>query len=174
MKKVFRNYLLLLSIAALIVLFDQWSKDWVRQNIGLGEAIYPIPFLEPFFRFTHWHNTGAAFGLFQNANMVLLIISLIMAVVIIFSYHKAIDEPLIYRLSLGMMLGGAIGNAIDRVDQGYVTDFIAAGRFPVFNVADSSVTVGVGLMLLAMLIHERQEKQTNDDPLQIEKTDDES
>jgi len=165
MKNALRAYLMLFFIAVVVIALDQWSKGLVRQNIGLGQAIYPIPFLEPFFRFTYWQNTGAAFGLLQNTNIFLLIVSIIMSVVIIYSYHKAIDEPVIYRISLGLMLGGAIGNAIDRVTLGFVTDFIAVGRFPVFNIADSSVTVGVGLMLLGMLIHENQEKKKNNESL---------
>ncbi len=174
MKKVFRNYLLLFSIALVIVVSDQWSKHLIRANLGLGEAFYPISFLKPFFRFTYWQNTGAAFGLFQNTNIFLLVVSIIMSVVIIYSFHKAMDEPLIYRISLGLMLGGAIGNAIDRITLGFVTDFIAVGRFPVFNIADSCVTIGVGLMLLAMLVHERQEKQKIDETIQVEKRDDEA
>ena len=174
MKKAIRNYLLLFSIALVIVVSDQWSKHLIRANLGLGEAFYPISFLKPFFRFTYWENTGAAFGLFQNTNIFLLVVSIIMSVVIIYSFHKAMDEPLIYRISLGLMLGGAIGNAIDRITLGFVTDFIAVGRFPVFNIADSCVTIGVGLMLLAMLVHERQEKQKIDETIQVEKRDDEA
>jgi len=174
MKKAIRNWLLLFSIALVIVVSDQWSKHLVRANLGLGEAFYPISFLKPFFRFTYWQNTGAAFGLFQNTNIFLLVVSIIMSVVIIYSFHKAMDEPLIYRISLGLMLGGAIGNAIDRITLGFVTDFIAVGRFPVFNIADSCVTIGVGLMLLAMLVHERQEKQKIDETIQVEKRDDEA
>ena len=174
MKKAIRNYLLLFSIALVMVVSDQWSKHLVRANLGLGEAFYPISFLEPFFRFTYWQNTGAAFGLFQNTNIFLLVVSIIMSVVIIYSFHKAMDEPLVYRISLGLMLGGAIGNAIDRITFGFVTDFIAVGRFPVFNIADSCVTIGVGLMLLAMLVHERQEKQKIDETIQVEKRDDEA
>ncbi len=152
------NYLLLFGIAVIVIVFDQWSKSLIRQNIALGDEIYPIAFLAPFFRFTFWHNTGAAWGIFQNANIPLLILSSIISVFIIWYFHKALDEPLIYRISLGLLLGGAIGNIIDRIQLGYVTDFIAVGRFPVFNVADSCVTIGVILMLLGLLIQEHKEK----------------
>lgn len=157
-KKCTGHYLLLFGIAVVAIVLDQWSKGLVRQNIALGEEIYPIAFLAPFFRFTYWQNTGAAWGIFQNANIPLLILSSIISVLIIWYYHKAFDEPLIYRISMGLLLGGAVGNIVDRIQLGFVTDFIAVGRFPVFNVADSCVTVGVILMLLGLLIQEHKEK----------------
>lgn len=153
-----RHYLMLFSIAVVLIILDQWSKGWVRQNIPLGAEIYPIPALAPFFRFTYWQNTGAALGFFQNANTPLLILSSIIVVVIIWYYHKAFNEPLLFRISLGLLLGGAIGNIIDRIQLNFVTDFIAVGRFPVFNVADSAVTVGVIIMLIGLLIQEHREK----------------
>ncbi len=160
-KKWTAHYVLLFGIAAVMVVFDQWSKVLIRQNLALGEEIYPIPFLAPFFRFTYWHNTGAAFGIFQNANTPLLILSIIIAAAVIYYYRDAIGEPLIHRISMGLLLAGAVGNMIDRIRLGFVIDFIAVGRFPVFNVADSCVTVGVALMLLGFLIQERKEKAAN-------------
>jgi signal peptidase II len=157
-KKWTGHYLLLFGIAVAFIIFDQWSKGLVRQNIALGEEIYPIAFLAPFFRFTYWQNTGAAFGIFQNANIPLLILSTIISVLIIVYYHKSYEEPLVFKISLGLLLAGAVGNIIDRVRFGFVTDFISVGRFAVFNVADSCVTVGVSLMLLGILIHEQKEK----------------
>ncbi len=87
---------------------------------------------------------------------------------LVWVYFKSLDEPVLFRVSLSMMLGGAIGNIIDRVTQGFVTDFIAVGRFPVFNVADSAVTVGVGLMLLAIYLQEKKQKS---DPEEAEGND---
>ena len=157
-KKLTGHYLLLFGIAAVVIILDQWSKSWVRQTIPLGGEVYPIPFLEPFFRFTYWHNTGAAFGIFQNANIPLLILTSIISILIIAYYHKVYEEPLVFKISMGLLLGGAVGNIIDRIQFGYVTDFVSLGRFAVFNVADSSVTIGVILMLLGMLIHEHKQK----------------
>ena len=157
-KKLTGHYLLLFGIAAVAIFLDQWSKGLVRQNIALGEEIYPISFLAPFFRFTYWQNTGAALGIFQNANISLLILSSIITVLIIWYYRKAVNEPLVFRISMGLLMGGAVGNIIDRIQLGFVTDFIAVGRFPVFNVADSCVTIGVILMLLGLLIQEHKEK----------------
>lgn len=158
-RKTKRNLFLLIVIAGVVVILDQLTKWLIRQNLAMGEEIYPISAFAPFFRFTYWKNTGAAFGLFQNANIPLLIMAIIISAVIIRTYFHMEDEPLLLRISLSMMLGGAIGNMIDRITLGYVTDFIAVGRFPVFNIADSSVTVGAFLMLLAFYLSEREEKK---------------
>ncbi len=163
-----KGLVMLLGIAGLLIALDQWSKALVREQIAMGSEVYPIPFLAPFFRFTYWKNTGAAFGIFQNANMPLLILSILISLVVVWLYFKSEDEPLIFRISLAMMLGGAIGNMIDRIRFGFVTDFIAVGRFPVFNIADAAVTVGVAIMLIAMLIHERKEKAKATDGVQNE------
>lgn len=163
-----KNLVMLLGIVLLLIALDQWSKDLVREQIALGSEVYPIPFLAPFFRFTYVKNTGAAFGIFQNANTPLLILSILISLVVLWLYFKAEDEPLVFRISLAMMLGGAIGNMIDRIRFGFVIDFIAVGRFPVFNIADSAVTVGVAIMLIAMLIQERKEKSKTIDGVQNE------
>ena len=163
-----KNAIILLGIALIIIGLDQWSKALVRDQIGLGNEIYPISFLAPFFRFTYVKNTGAAFGIFQNANMPLLILSILISLVVLWLYFKSEDEPLAFRISLAMMLGGAIGNMIDRIRFGFVTDFIAVGRFPVFNIADSAVTVGVAIMMIAMLIHERKANANTVDGVQSE------
>ena len=163
-----KNGIMLLGIVGLLIALDQWSKALVRDQIALGSEVYPIPFLAPFFRFTYWKNTGAAFGIFQNANLPLLILSILIAGALIWIYFKSEDEPLVFRISLAMMLGGAIGNMIDRIRFGFVTDFIAVGNFPVFNIADSAVTVGVAIMLIVMLIHERKANANNVDGVQSE------
>ena len=163
-----KGLVMLLGIAGLLIALDQWSKALVREQIALGSEVYPIPFLAPFFRFTYWKNTGGAFGIFHNVNMPLLILSILISLVDVWLYFKSEDEPLIFRISLAMMLGGAIGNMIDRIRFGFVTDFIAVGRFPVFNIADAAVTVGVAIMLIAMLIHERKEKAKATDGVQNE------
>ncbi|MGI6258679.1 MAG: signal peptidase II [Anaerolineaceae bacterium] len=170
MKNKARDLLMLFGIAGAVIALDQWTKWLVEQNIALGEEVYPIGFLAPFFRFTFWKNTGAAFGLFQNASQVLLVVSIVISLLLVWVYFKSLDEPVLFRISLSMMLGGAIGNIIDRVTQGFVTDFIAVGRFPVFNVADSAVTVGVGLMLLGLYLQERKQKP---DPEEVEEIDEE-
>ncbi len=163
-----KNLIMLLGIAMLLIALDQWSKALVREQIALGSEVYPIPFLAPFFRFTYWKNTGAAFGIFQNANLPLLILSVLISLMVVWLYFKSEDESLAFRISLAMMFGGAVGNMIDRIRFGFVTDFIAVGSFPVFNIADSAVTVGVAIMLIVMLIQERKAKAKTADEVQNE------
>ena len=104
----------------------------------------------------YWQNTGAAFGTFQNGNAVLKVLTAVIILVILVYYQTIPYAQKFIRVCLAIMLGGAVGNLIDRFRLGYVLDFIALGRFPVFNVADSCVTVGVGLLILAMFLEERK------------------
>ncbi|MGI6249781.1 MAG: signal peptidase II [Anaerolineaceae bacterium] len=158
MKEGARNSLILMGISGLVIGLDQWTKYLVQQNLQIGEFWAPFPAIGSFFRFLHWHNTGAAFGIFQNANTILMILSAVVAIVIVVVYHKMAWSDMLARVALALQFGGAIGNLIDRIRQGYVTDFVAVGNFPIFNVADSAVTVGVGLLLLAMIIEEKLRK----------------
>jgi signal peptidase II len=157
LKSKLRSNFFLFGIAFAVILIDQVSKTLVRQNLGLGETWMPISWLAPFFRFIYWKNTGAAFGIFQNGNTILKVLSSIIAVVVVIYSQQVPASQKLVRISMGLMLGGAIGNLIDRFTQGYVTDFISVGSFPVFNVADSCVTVGVGLLVLATILEENKQ-----------------
>ncbi|MFZ3070163.1 MAG: signal peptidase II [Anaerolineaceae bacterium] len=159
MKLKLKNNLFLAGIALLIIILDQLSKFLVRQNLASGESWLPIPSLAPFLQIVNWHNTGAAFGIFQSGNTILKIFTSVIAVVIVIYYQQIPASQKLARVSMSMMVGGALGNLIDRFTQGFVTDFISVGSFPVFNVADSCVTVGVGLLILAMLIQENKDRK---------------
>ena len=150
--------LTLLGVAALVIVLDQISKAYVKAHLALNSSWMPLEWLAPMMRFTHIKNTGAAFGFFQNANLVLGILAVIIVGVLIVFYQKVHIEEKLARVALGMQVGGAIGNLIDRVLDGHVTDFISVGSFPIFNIADSAVTVGVGLLLLAIYLQERKQK----------------
>ena len=109
-----------------------------------------------FFRITHVHNTGAAFGLFQGHSFTLTIVaSAGIAVILLcalFLYRRfPILDSMPSRLALGLILGGTIGNLIDRLRFGYVTDFIDIGIWPTFNIADSAITVGAILFAYSSL-----------------------
>ncbi len=154
-----RNVLFFLT-ALLVILADQFSKFWVRSNLTPGESL-PETGL---FRLTHVHNTGAAFGLFQDQSLPLAIVALIGVVAILifvlfFSHRLPILNNWLSKLALGLVLGGASGNLIDRIRQGYVTDFIDIGIWPAFNVADSSVVVGVILFAYSLLFLARVEQK---------------
>ena len=159
MKKIIKQYWLLVTIASSILILDQVTKAIVRANIPFGGRWMPIEWLAPYFRFVHWENTGAAFGLFQQGGLVFAVLAVIVSVFIVAYYPQVPKEDTLMRVALAMQLGGALGNLIDRVVFGPVTDFISVMSFPVFNIADSSITVGVGLLILGLWISDRREKE---------------
>ena len=134
--------LVLLPLAALVFLADQFSKSLVREFLALRESI-PA---EGFFRISHTYNTGSAFGLFQGQNSPLILASLIGVTVLVLIYYSQRRPTLLLRLSLGLQLGGAAGNLLDRVLLGRVTDFLDVGAWPIFNVADASIVTGLVLL----------------------------
>jgi signal peptidase II len=153
-----------LAAAAALVAFDQWTKAWVVDTIPLGvrEASLGLGF-----HLTHTRNPGAAFGFLRDFSVILgpvlidgtvllgLLNLVVSAAIVAYLVRQAerLDAPT--RMGLALVLGGAIGNAVDRLRLGYVTDFIhfqvGAFDFPVFNVADASVVVGAGLLLIAAM-----------------------
>lgn len=156
MKSKVKHNAFLICLVTVIVALDQWTKLLVTHKLAIGEGFSPIAFLGDFFTIVHWRNTGAAFGLFQNANTVLLVVSIIIALAVLFYYQVVNPKDWLAKVSLTLVFSGAVGNIIDRVKFGYVIDFLSFGRFPVFNVADSAVTVGVFLMVIHYLIEERK------------------
>lgn len=149
----------LLLIAAIIVIIDQLTKYFVRQYMVYGETWAPWDWMMPYARLLYIHNTGAAFGLFKNANPVFMVLAVIVSGVIIYYYPHIPSEEKVIRFALSLQLAGAVGNLIDRIIFGRVTDFISVGNFAIFNVADSSITVGVIILLIAVWWQERNEKK---------------
>lgn len=144
------SYLALLLIAGTVILFDQLTKNWVRDNLALGERWVPWPDFAPFMRVLNWRNTGAAFGMFQEGGGIFTILAIVVAIMIIYYFPRIQRGDWALRLAMGLQLGGAVGNLIDRVQHGYVTDFISVANFPVFNIADTSITLGVVVLLLSI------------------------
>lgn len=161
MKNVFRNYWGIFTIAAVIVALDQWTKWLVRTNIPAGESWLPesLMWLSPYARIVHWYNRGAAFGMFQEGGMVFTVLAFIVIAAIIYYYPQVSSADWPLRLAMSMQLGGAIGNLIDRLTIGHVTDFVSVGTFPVFNIADASITVGCVVLLLGVWWQERAAKR---------------
>lgn len=157
--KYFRKYLLLFSIAGTIIALDQITKFWVKSKLAIGESWSPWTWLSPIARIVNWHNSGAAFGLFQQGGPIFAVLAVIVAIVIIYYFPKIQETEKLVQIALAMQLAGSLGNLIDRLTQGFVTDFISVGNFPVFNVADSSITVGVGVLLLGVWVEERKLKR---------------
>jgi signal peptidase II len=160
-RNAIKNYWAIVTIAMVIVALDQWTKWLVRTNIPAGQSWLPdsLLWLSPYARIVHWYNRGAAFGMFQQGNMVFTVLAFVVIAAILYYYPQIsrVDWPL--RLAMSMQLGGAVGNLIDRLTIGHVTDFISVGTFPVFNVADSSITIGCFVLLLGVWWQERAAKK---------------
>jgi signal peptidase II len=148
-------------MAGVIVALDQWTKWLVRENLPFQGTWLPewLSWLSPYARIVHWHNSGAAFGMFQNGNLIFTILAFIVIAAILFYYPQVDTGDWSLRLALVLQLAGAAGNLVDRLLIGRVTDFISLGTFPVFNVADSSISVGVVVLLLGVWIKERNDKK---------------
>jgi len=159
LNKKIKSYLYLFAISLIIVVLDQWTKSLVRTYLAYGDFWSPWEWLTPYARFVHWYNTGVAFGLFQNNNVLFSVLVSIIIVFIIIYYPQLTDDDFFLKTAMGFQLGGAIGNLIDRLTIGHVTDFISVGNFAVFNIADASVTIGVGIMILGLWIEERKLKR---------------
>lgn len=158
MKKRLQDYLFLFLIAGLIILLDQLTKTWIRQNLHVGEIFMPELWISNYARILFWKNTGAAFGILQNFGTVFMGLSFVVSAVIIYYFPQISRKDWVIRLAMSLLLAGAVGNLIDRLTVGYVTDFISVGNFPVFNIADSSITVGVIVLFIGMWIQEHREK----------------
>ncbi len=147
-KQWFSKAWLVLVVAGVIIALDQLTKEWVRQSIPDYTSMIPIPALGEYFIFEHVHNYGAAFGILQNQGNFFIIVAVV-AVIGILAYVRYLPtEDWIVRVLLGLMLGGAIGNVIDRINQGFVTDFVKMGipgiyYWPNYNIADSAIVIGV-------------------------------
>ena len=160
--KAIKNYLFLFITAGIIVALDQWTKNLVRTNILPGSTWLPEGWenLSVYFRVVHWHNMGAAFGMFQDGASLFTVLAFVVVVAIIWFYNEIEPNDGFLRLALAMQMGGALGNLTDRLFfDGVVTDWISVGNFAVFNVADASITVGTVVMLIGVWIMEKREKQ---------------
>ncbi len=145
-------------IMALILLADQLTKYLVETRIPLYSSWVPFPALEGIFRIVHTTNTGAVFGLFQGAGMLFAGLAVVVAGAIAYFNHTLPGGHWLIRIALGLQLGGALGNMIDRLRQGHVTDFIDLKPFYIFNVADVAIVGGVILFAIAYLREMRREE----------------
>ncbi len=159
MKRFFKAYGLLIILSGTVIVLDQLTKYWVRTNIPLEGYWSPWPWLTPYARFVHWYNTGVVFGLFQGRGDIFAGLALIVAAAIVYYFPKVSSQDWPLRIALGLQLGGAIGNLIDRIIYGYVTDFISIWTFAVFNIADASITLGVIILLTGIIVEERHQRR---------------
>jgi len=154
-----RAYILLAAISGLVLSLDQWSKVLVRTRLEVGELWMPLDWLAAYARVINWNNTGAAFGLLPSAGLIFSIVAVGVSAAIIYYFPRVPESQVAVRVALALQLGGAIGNLIDRLLLGTVTDFISLGSFPVFNVADASISIGVALLLATMWVQGKARKQ---------------
>ena len=146
-----------LGVAAVVVVLDQLSKAWLRSMLDPGERLSVIGDLV---RFIHAQNSGALFGLFRDQAYLFAIVSIGVVALIIW-YHGSSGRNTVLSVALGLLLGGALGNMIDRLRLGYVTDWVDAGigdlRFYTFNVADASISIAILLLIVLALWPSRSE-----------------
>lgn len=162
MKQKITDYLFLFSIAGIVIFFDQWTKNLVRNNLAVGEMWAPLDWLAPYARIIHWQNTGAAFGLGQNLSWIFATLAFVVIGAIIYYFPKVEQSSFLIRIALAMQLGGALGNLIDRLIQDmHVTDFVSVGRFAVWNIADACIFVGTIILILGVWLEDRKSHQIN-------------
>jgi signal peptidase II len=148
-----RRWLLPLAVAICILITDQISKHWIVQELGPTPLTKSISLIGDWSRLVYSQNTGVAFNLFPGMSTIFIITSLLISAGAIYIYWVHLpNHNVLIQLSIGLILGGALGNTVDRILVGYVIDFIQVGWWPVFNVADSAITTGAILLALYLLL----------------------
>src|SRR4030067_1054007 len=157
-----RKYWVLLICLVFIIALDQYTKYEVQRKIPLHRSIKVI---DGFFNLTHLRNTGGAFGVLGGerggiGSFFFITVSLAAVGVILYLFHKAKEHERVLSLSLSLILSGAIGNLVDRIRVREVVDFLDFHLFsfhlPAFNIADSAITIGIGLMAFEVLVPDRK------------------
>ena len=138
-------------IAGAVFIFDQISKEFIRLWMPLGDSWPSTGFL----RIVHGTNTGSAFGLFAGFTNLLILASIVGIAAVLYYFYRQGNNAIALRISLGLIVGGALGNLFDRVVFGKVVDFISVGWWPSFNIADSAISVGMFLLIFTMIFGER-------------------
>ena len=154
--------LALFVTASLVIALDQVCKFLVRDNMSLGQSIPE----EGFFRITYTTNVGGSWGIFGNPVFLTAATTVVVVAIVVLYLRYPLVKRTLARVALGLLLGGAIGNMIDRLSHGRVTDFIDVGAWPVFNLADCAIVIGVILIasyLIFWVKRERQPSKPKDD-----------
>jgi len=138
------KFITILLTAVIIVLLDQITKFIITKKIPLGKS---IPIIPGIFSFTYFQNTGAGFGLFPGSTRLLIWFSIIVIGLILY-FYESIPENKYTQISIALILGGTFSNLIDRINLGYIIDFLDFKIWPIFNIADTAITIGViGLII---------------------------
>jgi signal peptidase II len=144
----------------LVVFVDQFSKIWVQSNVNLMES---IPVIKGIFHITYIQNPYSAFGLLKLHNNVFIIIALLVILVIIFFLrNKIVEQNRLIIFAFIFILGGSLGNIIDRLRVGSVIDFLDFRIWPIFNIADSAINIGLLLLLIHFLFKKEEQNEDNE------------
>ncbi|AJK89069.1 MULTISPECIES: signal peptidase II [Lysinibacillus] len=150
------------GLAAFVVLLDQWTKWLIVKNMEYGER---IALLDPWFGILSHRNRGAAWGMLEGQMWLFSIVTVAVICAIVYFYHKEAKGKPIFQVGLMLLLGGAIGNFIDRIFRGEVVDFvdvlipIIKYDFPIFNVADAALTIAVVILMIGLIMEDKKEKK---------------
>jgi signal peptidase II len=172
-KPALREHLILIVVAGIALVIDQFCKRWVEANIPVGFTLAPIEFISPYLTLTNTQNTGAAFSILRNGGMFFIIIAIVVSGMILYYAPRLPVDDRVSRVALGMQLAGALGNLIDRLRQGYVTDFIHLQipqinfDWPVSNIADICIVGGVILLIVITFKRERDQQKASDAEEQV-------
>jgi signal peptidase II len=142
----------LIVVAVVTIVADQVTKVIAQRSFTPDDPFEVLPF----FQFTNTRNTGIAFGQFQDNQTIVIALAIVAITWMLIYFARSGGRHALLPVAFGLLAGGAIGNLFDRLRQGYVTDFLHIDRFPVFNLADTAITVGVILLLVVLLGGERR------------------
>jgi len=141
------KWTLLGSSAILVLALDLLTKRFAQDALAMGERVAVLPFLT----LERTRNTGAAFGILSGHDR-LIIVAVVMATLVVFAYVALEDRVVLAGLAGGLVVGGSMGNLVERVTIGHVTDFIRLPHWPIFNFADMFVVIGVSLMIAGLMM----------------------
>lgn len=150
------------GLAAFAILLDQWTKWLIVKNMEYGER---ISVWDPWLGILSHRNRGAAWGMLEGQMWLFTIVTVGVIIAIIYFYHKEAKGKPIFQVGLMLLLGGAIGNFIDRLFRGEVVDFVDVlipvidYHFPIFNVADAALTIAVVVLMIGLIIEDKKEKK---------------
>lgn len=150
-----RRTLTFAATALSVIALDRWTKQLAVDAL-LESGVRSIPLIGDIVKLTYVENRGAAFGVLQDQTAFFILVGVIVISVIIASYRYIPEPSWILNLCLGLQMGGAVGNLIDRIQVGYVVDFIDLTYWPVFNIADSAICVGVAGLAYSVLFPPRR------------------
>ncbi len=152
--------MLVLLLGLAIILLDQLTKQWIRSAFTYGDS---RPVIDGLFNLVYVRNDGAAWNILSGHGLILILISIAVLVLLLIYRRSFLEEQFSHKILLGLMVGGIVGNLIDRIRFGWVTDFldfhVGAHHWPSFNVADSAICIAVGLYIITNIFSEHEKKK---------------